>query len=650
MKTQKNIFKVKALLLSLFSAAVTITIFALPIFANNGSKTDLGLLSKNSADFLGSSKRSLAGFDTPFSPDNLQYLEKETDYDQNFKNFTEKFKDEKITNNQLDIVDIYNLFSGFHKSVKNTVDLMSQLQKQVEAANAIFPVDDAFVKLPKVPTELFKLVDDNVFPKLNPKGLNISDNIAALFERYNLKSIELKNFDLAFLRKADVIIKDKVRYNFEMQMQFQTVYVGGGNTVINLDFTLKAQTANFANLQDLQNSFVKVGNDLSTQLFWIPTVNKLTDNAGNDLTHIAKTVIGESFFQTNVNLAKSVIEYDKVQPLVKQAFEERVLTPFKKEREAAKKAYEEEQRRLEEERKRQLEELRRREAEEKRKAEEAKRNQEKARREREAYEKSFNSFNSFKFYWLTKGKDVTKKADLIDALKTAIATPAYRNRTFSLLIKGFASGVERYFNANKNDKELKKLAFGEKGIQFPRADAGIDGLYMSNFLRHELTSKAKFSLNLKDIKVENTVEDTQLYWKDNGIDLKQANPYKFNLNIKIKYNGWYNVHWWNWLPAKILGIPTDWSGEMNLTFVVNGDLSEIVDKHDYPGTFFQFTDKNELLFTLAVREQIKVDNNHFMGLLKSQNLHDLQLASGATKPPVVDLASYFHFVLLTEKS
>ncbi|VEU57464.1 Uncharacterised protein [Mycoplasmoides pneumoniae] len=34
---------------------------------------------------------------------------------------------------------------------------------------------------------------------------------------------------------------------------------------------------------------------------------------------------------------------------------------------------------------------------------------------------------------------------------------------------------------------------------------------------------------------------------------------------------------------------------------------------------------------------------------KSQNLHNLELETGATKPPVVDLASYLHYLILNHK-
>ncbi len=87
---------------------------------------------------------------------------------------------------------------------------------------------------------------------------------------------------------------------------------------------------------------------------------------------------------------------------------------------------------------------------------------------------------------------------------------------------------------------------------------------------------------------------------------------------------------------------------MNLKFIVDGDLSwEIVQKPDYPGSLFQFDDqKQQLLFKLHVWEKITVQEPEFMELIKSQNLHNLELRTESTKPPVVDLASYLHYQLL----
>lgn len=88
---------------------------------------------------------------------------------------------------------------------------------------------------------------------------------------------------------------------------------------------------------------------------------------------------------------------------------------------------------------------------------------------------------------------------------------------------------------------------------------------------------------------------------------------------------------------------------MDMKFIVDGDLdSGIVTKQDYPGSKFEFTE-DKLWFTLHVKQQIKVKEQGFMNLLKGQSLDNLDLRTGTTKPPVVDLASYLHFVILTAK-
>ncbi|WP_234943777.1 DUF240 domain-containing protein [Mycoplasmoides genitalium] len=212
-------------------------------------------------------------------------------------------------------------------------------------------------------------------------------------------------------------------------MDFEVDYEGGNNTV-NLQFDLKAQTSNFLNLQELQNSFN--GNDLNTQLFWKPLINKLVDKNQNDLTSIAKTAVSDSLFLSNTNIFNSVLKIDEQLDLAKTKFEKEIIEPFKKEREKAKADYEEQQRILAEERRKQEEEL-------KRKEEEAKRLKE----QQEQFNKSFENAKEFKDYWKNQKKDVTDKTQLIDALKTSFA--ADKNKTFSLLINSFTKATSDYY-------------------------------------------------------------------------------------------------------------------------------------------------------------------------------------------------------------
>ncbi|WP_308188881.1 DUF240 domain-containing protein, partial [Mycoplasmoides pneumoniae] len=73
-----------------------------------------------------------------------------------------------------------------------------------------------------------------------------------------------------------------------------------------LQFALQASTTNFSSLEELQASFSKTGDNLTAQLFWKPTVTKLVSGE-NDLTHIAQTAIGESLFDSRVDLSASII-------------------------------------------------------------------------------------------------------------------------------------------------------------------------------------------------------------------------------------------------------------------------------------------------------------------------------------------------------
>lgn len=464
---------------------------------------------------------------------------------------------------------------------------------------------------------------------MHPKGLNITESIVEIFNQYNLKKIQLKDFNLELVKKNDIVIKDKIRYSFEIKMDFEVDYEGGNNAV-NLQFDLKAQTSNFLNLQELQNSFN--GNDINTQLFWKPLINKLVDKNQNDLTSIAKTAVSDSLFLSNTNIFNSVLKIDEQLDLAKTKFEKEIIEPFKKEREKAKADYEEQQRILAEERRKQEEEL-------KRKEEEAKR----LKAEQEKFDKSLSTATEFKNYWSTKGKNVTDKTQLIDALKTSFA--ADKNKTFKFLIDSFTKSIKEYYKNNKKDENQNaKKAFGEKGIEFPKQ--GVEGLYMSDWLRDKLRSHTNISLNLNKVDVENKENNPTISWKEGGIDFRQEYPYKFKFEIDIKYQGGYELNFWSKFIGPWIGIPSSWKGEMDVKFIVDGDLdSYLVQNTDYPGSLFQFKD-NQLLFTLHVKEQIKVQDKNFMDLLKQQNLHNLDLRNGGTKPPVVDLASYLHYLVL----
>ncbi|MGV1746241.1 DUF240 domain-containing protein, partial [Mycoplasmoides pneumoniae] len=632
--TKKIRFKTKAFLLAFCTTTVTLGAFLFPTLTQKGSSADINTLALHNKSLARAHNDSylvnLANAST-FSEEELAVIAKNKDWKHNFEQFEKDFVKQALSPKTLGLIDVYNLLSGFKQSVQNTVNLMNQLQAEINAANAVFPVSDS-TKIPKVSQKLFGLLGDGFFPQLHPKGLKIADNIAALFDQYNLKSIALKNFDLNLERKNDIVIQGKVCYSFSIKMDFATIYEGDGST-IDLQFALNASTTNFANLTDLQDSFWQSGKDLNTQLFWKPSVHKLISNGTNDLTTLAQTALGDSLFDTKVNLTESVIEINN-QTDVATKFREKVLNSFKQEREKAHAEHVEKLRKLEEERKLQ-------EAEAKAKAEEVK----KLEAEREAFNKSLTAASEFKQYWSKKNKDVTDKKQLAEALK--ISLEADRNRTFSFLIAGFRTAIDWYYNAKKENNDAKQKAFGSQGIQFHKD--GLNGIYMSDWLRGELTSKSNINLKIKELKVQNKIESPTINWID-GVGIKQdkANPFNYRFEVDIKYTGGYQLYGFYAFAALFTKFPSSWSGEMNLKFIVDGSIPVYtVAKKDYPGSLFQFNDKDELLFTLYVKEQISFADPNFMNLLRGQNLHDLELVTGATKPPVVDLASYLHFVLLS---
>ncbi len=568
-----------------------------------------------------------------FSDADLNAVAEHTDWDANFALFQQKFKTKPITVNQLGLVDVFNLLSGWKQSLTGVLETIPQLQKEIKAANDIFPVNEQS-QIPRVEARLFDFLGSGFFPVLNPKGLGLADNVASLFEQFQLASINLSGFEVKLIKTHDIVIKSKVRYSFEVQMQFHAVYQNN-DTKANLDFALNISTINFATLQELQNSFDLQGSDLTAGLFYKYSVNKLTSGT-NDLTTIAKTALGENIIQKQVSLTQSIIK-PRLEA-AKTQYKQDIIAPFAKERQAALAQHLKE---IEEAKQRAEQLLKEQQEAEKRRQEEVKNVA-----ETQQFNDSLTSAQKFKEYWLKQGKDVTKKVELIQALKSSFFRN--QNRTFNFLIAGFRTAIDWYYNQEKNNTTAKNNAFGKNGIQFPVA--GFQGIYMSQWLRDELSGKTDIKLNLKSLSVQNENKNSSINWnKQKRIEIKQVKPFNYSFEINLKYTGSYNVSLWYLIGAAIGGIPTSWSGTMDMKFIVDGDLdSGIVTKQDYPGSKFEFTE-DKLWFTLHVKQQIKVKEQGFMNLLKGQSLDNLDLRTGTTKPPVVDLASYLHFVILTAK-
>ncbi|PFH42012.1 MG032/MG096/MG288 family 2 [Mycoplasmoides pneumoniae] len=645
MKSSKNFhFKTQAFLLSLFSATLTFSVFLVPTLSQNGSANDPHAVNLNSSSFDKRHNKSyLLQRNSSFSQTEFETITSRTDWEQNFSEFQNKFADQLIDPQAFTLIDVYNLFSGFQQKAQALVNLANNLQKRADTANEIFPVEDKNT-IPKVPEGFFSFFGEDYFPRLTPRGLNISDTVASLFNDYNLNSIKLKAFNLQLLKQNDIVLKNKVRYSFAIEMKFHTVYVGK-NTKIDLDFALQAQTNNFSSLEELRESFTNSGQTLSTQLFWKPVIDKLITDEGNDLTTIARTAIGENLFDLKVNLTDSVID-GTVLTKARKSFEERILNPFIEQRKEAKRIHDEEQARLERERKQLEEELKGKE----------KKVQELIR-EKTRFLSSFNNVKSFKDYWKGKGKNVEIKSQLIEVLKLAFKTD--RNRTFIFLTDAFRNAVDWYYNAKKDDQDSKKKAFGDVGIELPKL--GVDGIFIPNWLRWELKHRANLKLNLQSVTTKDIHNDIngwgvpkQIFWNEakNGIEFRQTYPFKYAFQIRMKYTGDYGLKGIYWTLANwgLGGIPPEWKGEMELVLNVDGQLADwITSKNDYPGTLFQFRD-DKLLFTLHITQWINVQDQRFKGLLKKQQLDVLEPWGGDIKVPVVDLASYLHFLILADKS
>lgn len=357
---KKKRLLLKTLSLSLAGLTTTLAIVVWPTLTEKTNQSVSDFTLSNQRFEQNQSNRYQLQFNSGISQADLDYTTKHTNWKANFEQLQTKFKDNSLNPQQLGVIDVYNLLSGLEQSTRDTVKLINDLNAKVLLANAVFPVHEAF-QLPQVPEQLFTILDSDFFPQLTPKGLNVTENITTVLQQYKLQSIALKQFDLKLEKQPDIVKRYKMRYSFVIQWDFETVYTGVNSTT-NLAFSVKAMTTNFANLQELQDSLVLRGQNLTTQLFWKPTVKRLVLGNNNDLTTVAKAAVGDNLFTTQANLTKSVLD----QTVLKEAesrFEATVLKPFIEARQKALAEHQAHQKVLEEQRQKQLEELKQKQKE-----------------------------------------------------------------------------------------------------------------------------------------------------------------------------------------------------------------------------------------------------------------------------------------------
>ncbi|MGV1743272.1 DUF240 domain-containing protein [Mycoplasmoides pneumoniae] len=130
-------------MLSLLSATLTFSVFVVPTFSQNGSATDPQTVSLNSSSFeKHNSKKFLLKRKTALSNAEYENLSKQTNWAQNFGEFQKRFAQRAIDPEHFTLTDVYNLFSGFEQTARSLVNVANDLQKRVNAANEIFPVED----------------------------------------------------------------------------------------------------------------------------------------------------------------------------------------------------------------------------------------------------------------------------------------------------------------------------------------------------------------------------------------------------------------------------------------------------------------------------------------------------------------------------
>ncbi|MGE9739172.1 DUF240 domain-containing protein [Mycoplasmoides pneumoniae] len=79
---------------------------------------------------------------TALSNAEYENLSKQTNWAQNFDEFQKRFAQRAIDPEHFTLTDVYNLFSGFEQTARSLVNVANDLQKRVNAANEIFPVED----------------------------------------------------------------------------------------------------------------------------------------------------------------------------------------------------------------------------------------------------------------------------------------------------------------------------------------------------------------------------------------------------------------------------------------------------------------------------------------------------------------------------
>ncbi|GAB1886469.1 DUF237 domain-containing protein [Mycoplasmoides pneumoniae] len=594
-----------------------------------------------------------------------------------FASFQQKFPDKASLRNGFQPIDVYNFLSGWKGALENFLAKVVELQKKIKAADDIFPNQKKNPDKKDNPNVLEVLGEyggDGFFPTLGNNGLNIPDQVFQSFNNFQIENYKISDFKVDIASERDIVQHDKFRFSYVVNIGLELALLVNKRPVY-FNFSLDLRTNNFSNQAGFNEIFNAPGNAAINWQFFSKVKVKQLNYDGNDSTHLANTLLQDQFNTLNLNLQKSIYELPLTEMETK--FQQEYVELLLAKRREEKRLWDEEQKRIEAERKQKEAELARIQRELKEKAEK----DATVKQAQTNLKTALSSVEGFVKFW-TEGEDRIKlgftkednlytRAGLVKALKISFAN--YRAWTFYITLLGWKAGSEKLLRKTswtnllsdvnfQNAFGLKNTASEEQVGKTSLPGYGYYGIRMSNWLRWALGYYANTHVGSpQNVKatIDGNPSDTTKVWIAPE-DFKQGvhigvgehfkgKAYKFKFEVSFELEGSIAAHWWTL--ALRGNIPGYWKGKLQVTHTFDGDVPSW-----YYGSVhthapeYRFTEDNKLLFVPHSIQKITAvggDSNGVNGLLKSQNLHNLERQSYEVTAPI-DLVSYLMFAIAKE--
>ncbi|AAC71248.1 DUF237 domain-containing protein [Mycoplasmoides genitalium] len=594
-------------------------------------------------------------------------------FEKRFENFKNKYSDiHSLNNSVFSLHDVYDLLGGFKQSLTTFFDEVIAQQQKIKDADKIFPStkdNPPKEENPNVLDTLANYQGAGFFPSLGKNGFNLPEAVFQNFTDFRINDYKIKNFNVDLVSENDIIKHDKVRYAFEVKFNIALVLsINKSNVDFDFDFILK--TDNFSDIENFNEIFNRKP-ALQFRFYTKINVHKLSFN-GSDSTYIANILLQDQFNLLEIDLNKSIYALDLEN--AKERFDKEFVQPLYQKRREAKLAWEEEQRRIAEEQRRQEEERARILKELKEKAEKDKR----VKEAQNNLQKALGNLDTF-FNFFSSGQDrvllgfdpnkynVQTREGLFKALQISYSN--FKTWTFYISLLGWKEGSVKLlkkpiWNALRDDKAFQ-YAFGlgpnTSEQQLGRVTLpgyGYEGIRMSDWLRWALGYYTSFTLSPPKNVEANLIGDANdkkhIWISPHTFKLNReygdgerfkGKAYRFKLSISFELEGHLTAHWWT--IAFRGSIPGSWSGKLRVTHEFDGDVP-YYRLHTTPPQY-RLTDDMKLLFVPhSIQRVTAVGNESINGLLRSQNLHNLERQSYEATAPI-DLISYMLYAISDKK-